>query len=302
MTSTAANAPQVKCIFDTRGTSTCQFLVWDKNTRKAAIIDPVMDFNINTGKLSFENAHELLAAVKHEDLTIEYILETHVHADHLTSSQFLQRHLPNHPPVCIGRGITKVQETFKKIYKLSDEDMVCDGSQFDRLLDDEETLPLGDLSITVKHTPGHTPDHLAYLVGDAIFVGDTLFMPDIGSARCDFPGGSAESLYHSVSNKYWSLPPTTRMFVGHDYAPDSRDSKWETTVGEQLEQNLHVKKSVEKHQFVHMRETRDATLGSPKLLHWSLQVNMRAGKFDTNQHGDHVMLVAYPLRIPKSSY
>eukprot|EP00842_Homolaphlyctis_polyrhiza_P007015 jgi/Hompol1/902/HPOL_001321-RA len=285
------------CFYDTNaGTSTCQFVVWDPATRKAAIIDPVLDYNINTNKIAFTNADQILAFVAEHRLDVQYILETHVHADHLTSSQYLKKRLGDHVQVCIGKRITKVQETFKKIYQL-DDSFKTDGSQFDRLIDDDEILPLGQMEIKALHTPGHTPDHLAYWIGDAVFGGDTLFMPDLGSARCDFPGGSAELLYESIKNKIWSLPPSTRFFVGHDY-PVDRNALWETTIQQQMANNKHVSNATSLETFVDARTKRDATLSAPKLLHFSLQLNMRAGKFDTvGQDGKQVsMFVRVPLK------
>ncbi|KAL5034789.1 hypothetical protein RTP6_002582 [Batrachochytrium dendrobatidis] len=290
---------QVKCFFDSNATNTCQYIVWDKDTSKAAIIDPVMDFSLINGNVTFEHADELLAFVKSNNLDVIYILETHAHADHLTSSQYLKKRLASHPPVCIGVGITQVQTTFKEFYNL-DNSFATDGSQFDYLIKDKESLALGSLNIVALHTPGHTPDHTAYQIGDAVFIGDSLFMPDLGTARCDFPGGSAEQLYNSIQERYWTLPPSTRVFIGHDY-PNGREASWETTIKEQQSANKHVNLSVEKSQFVQMRTTRDATLSTPKLLHFSLQVNMRAGKFEAVAGSNQTLMVRYPLRVPVGS-
>ncbi|KAL2919041.1 hypothetical protein HK105_201311 [Polyrhizophydium stewartii] len=272
-----------------------------RNTRRAAVIDPVLDFDMASGKLSTTNAQSLIAFVREQGLSVDFILETHVHADHLTSSQYIKKHLGGTAQICIGEGITKVQDTFRRIYGLGDS-LPCDGSQFDRLLKDNDELPLGSMTIRVMHSPGHTPDHLAYLIGDALFVGDSLFMPDVGSARCDFPGGSATTLFASVHKRFWTLPDTTRVFVGHDY-PSGRDAQWVATIGEQKRINKHVSAAVSESEFVAMRTARDSTLSAPRLLHYSLQVNMRAGKFDVDpDSGDLALLVRVPLRIPKAMF
>ncbi|KAH6564704.1 hypothetical protein BASA50_009466 [Batrachochytrium salamandrivorans] len=297
--STPTVATQIKCFFDKNGTSTCQYVIWDQLSRKAAILDPVMDFNMVTGAISFDNANQLLAFVTDENLHVEYILETHVHADHLSSSQYLKKRLSSNPMVCIGAGITQVQKTFKTVYGL-DDSFSTDGSQFDRLINDNESLPLGNLTISALHTPGHTPDHLAYYIGDAVFIGDSLFMPDIGSARCDFPGGSAKMLFKSVRDRYWTLPPATRMMMGHDY-PNGREARWEITIEEQQRENKHVNLSVNEDQFIEMRTTRDAVLSPPKLIHFAIQVNMRAGKFEATSGDQQTLMVRYPLSVPKES-
>ena len=278
----------VRCFFDQDRTSTCQYVVWDQQTRHAAILDSVLDLDINTGRVEFNNANRILEFVQSNKLLVKWILDTHIHADHLTASAYLKKRLSEtNPTVCIGKGITLVQETFKRKYRLSD-DFKTDGSQFDLLLQNDQILPLGNLEIRCLDTPGHTPDHMAYEVGDSVFVGDTLFMPEVGSARCDFPNGSAELLEQSVRNKIFTLNELTKIYVGHDYGRD--EPKWVASVAEQKKCNIHLNTAISKEQFIQMRNARDAKLAAPKLLHFALQVNMRAGRFDGNE-----LLVRIPI-------
>ena len=264
--------PQVQTFFDP-ATFTATHLVVDAATGTAAIVDPVLDFDAKGGKLSTASADAVLAAVTAQGLTPAYVLETHAHADHLSAGDHI-RQLTG-AKLVIGSRITDVQHVFAPVFDA--DDVTCDGSQFDILLDDGDSLPFGTLTIRALHTPGHTPACLTYLVGDAAFVGDTLFMPDYGTARADFPGGDARTLYRSIQ-KILALPPATRVFVGHDYLPVGRtDYRWETTVGAEASGNIHLRAQATEDSFVAMREDRDRTLAPPTLILPSLQVNIRAG-------------------------
>ena len=264
--------PHVQTFFD-KATSTATHLVSDPATRVAAVIDPVLDFEPKAARLSTGSADAVLAAVREQGLTLAYVLETHAHADHLSAADYIRRETG--AQVVIGAEITQVQKAF--IPRFEADDVADDGRVFDRLLAEGDVLPLGSLDIGVLHTPGHTPACVTYLIGDAAFVGDTLFMPDYGTARADFPGGDAATLYRST-RKILALPETTRIFVGHDYLPAGRDTfAWQTTVAEQRARNVHVHDGVDEAAFVAMREARDATLAAPTLILPSLQVNIRAG-------------------------
>ena len=264
--------PQVQTFFDP-ATFTATHLVVDSATGQAAIIDPVLDFDAKSGKLATRSADALLKAVEDQGLTLHYVLETHAHADHLSAGDNLRRR--SGADLAIGAGIAQVQRVFAPMFDA--DDVACDGSQFDTLLADGDTLPLGDLTIRAVHTPGHTPACVTYLIGDAAFVGDTLFMPDFGTARADFPGGDARTLYRSI-RKILALPPETRVYVGHDYLPATRsDYRWETTVAEEAAHNIHIGGGTSEDAFVAMREARDATLAPPVLILPALQVNIRAG-------------------------
>ena len=264
--------PHVQTFFD-KATSTATHLVSDPATRVAAVIDPVLDFEPKAARLSTGSADAVLAAVREQGLTLAYVLETHAHADHLSAADYIRRRTG--AAVVIGARITEVQKTF--IPRFEADDVADDGRVFDRLLDEGDVLPLGALEIGVLHTPGHTPACVTYLIGDAAFVGDTLFMPDDGTARADFPGGDAATLYRST-RKILALPSDTRIFVGHDYLPAGRETfAWETTVAAQRAGNVHVRDGVNEGEFVAMRESRDATLAAPTLILPSLQVNIRAG-------------------------
>ena len=254
-------------------TSTWVHVVADPATRAAAIIDPVLDYDWRAARVATTCADRIVEHCRAEGLDVRWILETHAHADHLSAAQHLRRQLGG--TVAIGRGILAVQRTFKSLFNLGDE-FATDGSQFDRLLDDDESLPLGELEIRVIATPGHTNDSVSYVVGDAIFVGDTLFMPDCGSARCDFPGGDAVELYRSVRWMY-TLPPETRMFLCHDYPPVGREPVGVTTIAAQRAGNIHIRDGVTEQAFVQLRTRRDATLDVPNLLIPAVQVNIRAG-------------------------
>ena len=275
--------PKVQAFFDT-ATSTATYLVSDGKT--AAIIDPVLDFEPKGGKLSTASADAVLRAVADQGLTLAYVLETHAHADHLSAADHIRR--KTGAPVVIGAEITKVQEAFAPLFEA--DNVAAAGADFDRLVKDGEELPLGELSIRILHTPGHTPACVTYVIGDAAFVGDTLFMPDYGTARADFPGGDATTLYRSI-RKILTLPPETRIFVGHDYLPAGRtEVAWETTVAQEKANNIHAHDGVEEADFVTMREARDATLEPPTLILPSLQVNIRAGALPPPSPGGHVFL------------
>lgn len=266
-------APQVQAFFD-EPTFTVSYVVSDAASRKAAIIDSVWNFDQASGRTSFESADQIVAHVEAEKLDVEWILETHAHADHLSAAPYLQQKLGG--KLAIGREIVTVQGVFGKIFNEGTE-FARDGSQFDRLLDDGDMLMIGDLPLLALHVPGHTPADMAYVVGDALFTGDTMFMPDYGSARADFPGGDARQLYRSV-RRLMQLPDATRVFLCHDYkAPNRDDFVWKTTMLAERTGNVHIHEGVTEDQFVEMRTQRDATLSMPKLILPALQVNIRAG-------------------------
>ena len=280
-----AQSPIVRAFFDP-ATFTTSYVVHDPATRQAAIIDPVLDFTPRNARTSTRSADALLAYLAVEGLDLVWLLETHAHADHLSAAHYLREQTG--APVVIGAAITQVQQAFAPLFEA--DDVVADGSQFDRLVQEGDVLPLGALEIGVLHTPGHTPACVTYLIGDAAFVGDTLFMPDYGTARSDFPGGSAEALYGSIQ-KILALPGQTRMFVGHDYLPEGRSTfRWETTVAEQKAANIHIHAGVAEAEFVAMRKARDATLEAPLLILPSLQVNIRAGAMPPATAAGHVYL------------
>jgi glyoxylase-like metal-dependent hydrolase (beta-lactamase superfamily II) len=255
--------------FHDPATGTVSYVVHDPATRQAAVIDPVLDFDPASGRTSTRSADLLLAHLREQRLSLQWILETHAHADHLSAAPYLKQQAGG--LVAIGEHIREVQSTFGRLYN---QRVAEDG--FDRLLRDGERLAIGSLEATALHVPGHTPADLAYAIDDAVFVGDTLFMPDLGSARADFPGGDAQQLYRSMQ-RLLALPPQTRVFVCHDY-PNGREARWQTTVAEQRAANIHVHDGVGEPQFVAMRQARDATLGVPTLMLAALQVNIRAGQ------------------------
>ena len=265
--------PHIKAFFDEQ-TFTATYVVHDPVTKMAAIVDSVLNFDQPSGSTSLESADAIIDYVHAEGLSVEWILETHAHADHLSAAPCLQKKLGG--KLAIGRNITIVQSVFGKIFNEGTE-FARDGSQFDRLLNDGDTLMIGDIPLIALHVPGHTPADMAYVIGDALFTGDTMFMPDYGSARCDFPGGDAHHLYQSV-RRLMKLPDTTRVFLCHDYkAPGRDDYAWETTILAERTANVHIHEGVGEDQFVAMRTTRDATLSMPKLILPALQVNIRAG-------------------------
>lgn len=278
--------PKVTSFFD-NATNTVSYIVQEPEGKTAAIIDSVLDFDYASGRTDTASADEIIDFVKAEGLKIAWILETHVHADHLSAAPYLQEALGG--KIGIGSNITIIQDTFGKIFNEGTE-FQRDGSQFDSLFSEGDSFHIGQLRGDVLHTPGHTPACMTYVIGDAAFVGDTLFMPDFGTARCDFPGGSATDLYDSVQ-RILSLPDETRIFVGHDYkAPGREEFAWESTVGEQKAKNVHVGGETDRETFVEMRETRDETLGMPKLIVPSLQVNMRAGNMPEEEDDGSVFL------------
>ncbi len=266
--------PIIDAFFD-EATFTVTYLVTDPQTKRAAIVDPVLDYDPKSGKASTRSAERVLAKAAERQASIDWILETHAHADHLTAAPFLKSRTGAR--TVIGEHIRDVQRIFRKVFNASD--VSEDGREFDKLVADGETLPLGDLAIEVMHLPGHTPADVAYRIGDAVFVGDTIFMPDYGTARCDFPGGDARQLYRSIQ-RLLSLPAETRLFMCHDYKAPGRDQyAWETSVADERARNVHVHDGVAEAEFVAMRKKRDATLAAPVLLLPSVQVNIRAGHF-----------------------
>jgi glyoxylase-like metal-dependent hydrolase (beta-lactamase superfamily II) len=272
MSTETKNIPEIKAYFDAP-TNTVSYLVTDPATKKCAVVDSVLNFDYPSGTISYAQADEIIGDITDQGLTLDWLIETHVHADHLSAAPYIQEKLGG--KIMISKEITVVQNIFGKVFNAGTE-FERDGSQFDMLLADGDTYQVGSIDAKVLHTPGHTPACMAHVIGDAVFVGDTLFMPDGGSARADFPGGDARVLYQSIQ-KIFTLPDDTRMFICHDYMPGGRDVKWETTVGEQKRDNIHVGKGNSEEDFVAMREARDATLGMPTLIMPSIQVNMRAG-------------------------
>ena len=264
---------EIRPFFD-EPTNTITYLVFDPETRQAAVIDPVLDYDPASGEVDMRSVAAVLAEANRLALDVRWALETHVHADHLSGAPYIKA--KTGAQIGIGERITDVQRIFRPIFNASD--LVADGGDFDRLLADGDRLPLGELEIEVIHTPGHTPADVSYRIGDAVFVGDTLFMPDYGTARTDFPGGDARQLYRSI-RRLLDLPAETRLFMCHDYKAPGRDEyAWETTVADQMLHNVHVSDRVTEDDFVAMRTARDATLSAPKLLLPSIQVNMRAGR------------------------
>ena len=279
--------PKVTGFFDP-ATNTISYVVQDPASRTCAIVDSVMDIDYAAGRISYDHADAIIAFVLENDLKVEWLIETHVHADHLSAAPYLQEKLGG--KLGIGRNITVVQETFGKIFNEGTE-FQRDGSQFDRLFDDGDTYTVGGMTCRAIHTPGHTPACMTHVMGDAAFVGDTLFMPDGGSARADFPGGDAATLYDSIQ-KVLALPDETRLFMCHDYGPNGRDIRWETTVAEEKAHNIHVGGGKTKEEFVKFRTERDATLDMPRLIIPSLQVNMRAGELpEAEDNGKHYLKV-----------
>jgi glyoxylase-like metal-dependent hydrolase (beta-lactamase superfamily II) len=274
--------------FDAR-TWTISYVISDKASRRAAVIDPVLDFDFKSGHTSTASADQLLAYVRRHGLQVDWILETHAHADHLSGARHVQAQAGGR--IAIGEHIREVQAVFRKLYNF-EHSFVADGSQFDHLFKDGETFRIGEVEATALLVPGHTPADMAYLVDGAAFVGDTLFMPDVGTARADFPGGDARQLYASI-RRLLDLPPETTLYVCHDYPPSSRPPRWQTTVAEQRAHNIHVRDGIGEDEFVAMRTARDATLEVPTLILPSIQVNVRAGRLPPPDDNG----VAY-LRIP----
>jgi glyoxylase-like metal-dependent hydrolase (beta-lactamase superfamily II) len=285
----SGRVPDVRAFFD-QSTNTASYVIADPSTRRAAIVDSVLDFDPAAGRISTQSAEEIRRHVEESRLSIEWLLETHAHADHLSAAPFLQSRLGGQ--VAIGREITSVQEVFRSIFN-AHETFAADGSDFDHLFDDGDAFAVGAIPAMALYVPGHTPADVAYVIGDAVFTGDTMFMPDYGTARADFPGGDARRLYRSI-RRLLSLPDEARLFLCHDYMAPGRDRyAWETTVGAQRTGNVHVHAGVDEDDFVAMRTARDATLSMPQMILPAVQVNMRAGKLpDPEANG-----VRY-LRLP----
>jgi glyoxylase-like metal-dependent hydrolase (beta-lactamase superfamily II) len=272
-TSDLSVKPEVIPFFD-EPTNTVSYIVKDPNSDSCAVIDSVMDIDYAAGRITYDGADEIIERIGSNGWKLEWIIETHVHADHLSAAPYIQQKLGG--KLGIGENITIVQDTFGKVFNEGTE-FQRDGSQFDRLFKDGDSYQIGTMTAYAMHTPGHTPACMTHVIGDAAFVGDTLFMPDGGSARADFPGGDARTLYRSIK-RVLELPGETRLFICHDYGPNGRDIKWETTVADERGHNIHVREGIGEDEFVRMREERDATLAMPKLIIPSLQVNMRAGQ------------------------
>jgi glyoxylase-like metal-dependent hydrolase (beta-lactamase superfamily II) len=266
---------KIETFFDPK-TYTLTYIVFDPQTHDAVIIDPVLDYESGASKISFESLNKHKAFIQEHELKLHYILETHAHADHLSSSQYLKEDFPT-AKIGIGANITLVQEVFKGLF--NNQTLKTDGSQFDQLFQDQEVFTAGSLAIKVINTPGHTPACVSYLIEDAVFTGDSLFMEDYGTGRCDFPGGSAQDCFTSIHDKLYALPDQTRVFVGHDYQPGGREVKFETTIGISKEKNLYLRAATSESEFVAQRNQRDSGLAAPALLLPSVQVNVNAGKF-----------------------
>jgi glyoxylase-like metal-dependent hydrolase (beta-lactamase superfamily II) len=278
--------PEVKAFFDP-ATNTISYCVKDPSSMSCAVIDSVMDIDYAAGRITYDHADEMIDYIQSNGLTLEWIIETHVHADHLSAAPYIQQKLGG--KIGIGEKIMVVQDTFGKVFNEGTE-FQRDGSQFDTLFKDGDSYRIGAMQAFAMYTPGHTPACMTHVIGNAAFVGDTLFMPDGGSARADFPGGDAGELYDSIQ-KVLSLPSEMRLFMCHDYGPNGRDIQWETTVGDEKEHNIHVGGGKTKDDFVKMRTERDATLDMPKLIIPSLQVNMRAGEIPRDKDGNPVLKV-----------
>ena len=283
--------PDIQAFFD-EPTNTVSYLIVDSGMRRAAVIDPVLDYEPRTGKASTRSADAILTAASAQGVTIDWVLETHAHADHLSGAPYIK--IKTGASVAIGEHIRDVQKIFRPVFNATD--VKGDGSEFDHLFKDGEHFAIGDLDVEVLHVPGHTPADIAYKIGDAVFVGDTLFMPDYGTARADFPGGSARDLYRSIK-RLLALPAETRLFMCHDYKAPGRDTyAWETTVGEERAYNAHIRDGIDEEAFVTMREARDATLAAPMLLLPSIQTNIRAGRLPpADSDGIHYLKI--PVRL-----
>lgn len=282
---TLSSGPEVKGFFD-QDSGTISYVVHDRSSKEAAVIDSVLDFDYASGTIGYELADDIIGYVQAQNLNVSWHIETHVHADHLSAAPYLQDRLGG--KIMISEQITAVQKIFGKVFNAGTE-FERDGSQFDRLLEDGDNYALGQLTGYAIHTPGHTPACMAHVIGDAVFVGDTLFMPDGGTARADFPGGDARTLYQSIQ-KILALPEDTRLFVCHDYMPGGREVAWQSTVAEQKQKNIHIGGGISEDAFVEMRETRDASLSMPKLIMPSIQVNMRAGHLPPGEDNGEVYL------------
>lgn len=287
---------EIRALFD-EATYTLTYLVFDPQSKDAVVIDPVLDYDPLASQLSTESLDRVTAMIDREGLRLRFVLETHAHADHLSGSQALRKRYD--APVAIGEKITEVQETFKHVFDLG-ERFATDGSQFDRLLKAGERVEAGTLTIEVLTTPGHTPACVSYLIGDALFTGDALFMDDYGTGRCDFPRGSATALYRSVHDKLYRLPDETRVFVGHDYQPGGRELRWETTIGKSKANNPQLRADTSEAEFVEFRQARDRTLAPPRLIFQSVQVNVDAGRLP-DAHANGLRYLKLPLDLFKRS-
>ncbi|SHF72895.1 Glyoxylase, beta-lactamase superfamily II [Kaistia soli DSM 19436] len=283
-----ANIPDIQAFFD-EATFTVSYLVSDPATKRGAVIDPVLDYDPASGEVDIGSVEAILAAARNSGISIEWVLETHAHADHLSGAPYIKAQTGAR--IGIGEHIKDVQRIFRPVFNALD--LHTDGRDFDRLFAEDDTLAIGEIEVEILHTPGHTPADVSYRIGDAVFVGDTLFMPDYGTARADFPGGGAHQLYRSIQ-RLLTLPPETRLFMCHDYLAPGRDSyAWETTVRAEREENIHLKGGVGEQDFVAMRTARDHTLSVPRLLLPSIQVNIRAGRFpEAEDNGVHYLKIA----------
>ncbi|NLE88455.1 MAG: MBL fold metallo-hydrolase [Myxococcales bacterium] len=283
---------EIRAFYDP-ATYTLSYVVFDENTKDAVVIDPVLDFDPLRARTRTDSVEQIARFLTEEKLRLHYVLETHAHADHLSGSQYLKRRFDAR--VAIGERIQEVQRTFAAVFDF-DEHVPLDGSQFDRLLADGEVIQAGALRIEVIATPGHTPACVSYLIGDAVFTGDALFLEDYGTGRCDFPRGSAEAMYHSVHEKLYALPDSTRVFVGHDYQPGGRQVRWETTIGRSKAENVQLNEATTLEQFVRFRRERDASLDPPVLLYPSVQVNVDAGRLP-RPHANGQRYLVLPLNL-----
>jgi glyoxylase-like metal-dependent hydrolase (beta-lactamase superfamily II) len=291
-----SGAPAITAFFD-EATNSVSYLVADPVSKAAVVIDPVLDFDAASAAIGTRSGDRILDAASGQGLTIEWVLETHAHADHLSAAGYLRERTG--AKIGVGAGICEVQRVFAPLLRA--DDCKAGGGDFDRLLEDGEQLTVGEIVVEVMATPGHTPACVSYIVGDVAFVGDTLFMPDYGTARCDFPGGDARQLYRSM-RRILALPPETRLFLCHDYKAPGRDQfAWETTVGDQLDRNLHLAGDVSEDAYVAMREARDATLKAPKLLYPAIQVNIRAGRLPP-RHENGTRYLMLPLSVPGDAF
>jgi glyoxylase-like metal-dependent hydrolase (beta-lactamase superfamily II) len=291
-TSTSTSTMKVEALFDP-ATFTMTYVVFDPESRDALVIDPVLDYDPLASATATRSVEKVAAVVEKHGLRVHYVLETHAHADHLSGSQWLRRRFG--AKVAIGERIREVQAVFKGLFDLP-ESFRADGGQFDRLLRDGEELSAGTLRVRVLATPGHTPACVSYLIADAVFTGDALFMEDQGTGRCDFPKGSAEALYDSVHERLYALPDETRVFVGHDYQPDGREVRWQSTIAREKAANIHLRASTTKAEYVAMRKARDATLTAPRLLYPSVQVNIDAGRLPA-PHANGRRYLVTPLNL-----
>ena len=276
---------EVKGFFDEE-THTISYVITDKQTNSCAVLDSVLDLDYASGKINYLNADKIINFITENNLKLSWLIETHVHADHLSAAPYIQKNLGG--KIAISKEIVKVQEIFGKVFNAGTE-FERDGSQFDLLLEDGDIYEIGNLRGKALHTPGHTPACMAHVIENTVFVGDTLFMPDGGTARADFPGGDARTLFRSIQ-KILALPDNTRMFVCHDYMPNGREVEWETTVSEQKQNNIHIGGAINEDEFVKLREKRDSTLGMPKLIMPSIQVNMRAGNMPPSEDNGSTFL------------